>query len=73
MTKGTETVLREALNLAPLERAELIEGLFHSFEKTDTESEALWIKEAEARIDAHNAGRISSDSAEEIFRRLGNL
>ena len=70
MTKGTEAVLKQALGLGPEERAELIEGIFLSLDDVSAQHDDLWISEAEARIDAYATGRISADSAEEVFRRL---
>jgi putative addiction module component (TIGR02574 family) len=67
----TQTVLKQALSLAPVERAELIEELFHSFDKArDDAVDTRWAKEAEARLDAHDTGHISSDSAEAVFKRI---
>ena len=66
MTKRAETVLKRALDLPPGERAELIEGLFRCFDTQASSREALWVKEAESRIDAYEAGKISAVSAEEI-------
>ena len=71
MTTATETVLKEALSLKPVERAQLIEELFHSFDKApDAAADILWAKEAETRLDAYDAGHISSDSAEAVFERI---
>ncbi len=64
MTAATETVLKQALSLKPVERAQLIEELFHSFDKApDDAVDTLWAEEAEARLDACDAGHISADSA----------
>ena len=71
MTTTTQTVLKQALHLNPVERAELIEELFHSFDKArDGASDAHWAEEAEARLDAHDAGHIHSNSAEAVFERI---
>ena len=34
MTTATQTILKEALRLKPVERAKLIDELFHSFDKS---------------------------------------
>lgn len=71
MTTATRTLLKQALSLNPVERAELIEELFHSFDKThDKKIDALWAEEAESRIDAHDAGHLSADSAKAVFERI---
>ena len=71
MTTATKNILDQALNLNPAERAELIEELLHSFDRAGTaEIDALWAEEAESRIDAHDAGKISSDTAQAVFDRI---
>jgi putative addiction module component (TIGR02574 family) len=71
MTAETETLLKQALSLKPVERAQLIEELFHSFDKAhDDVLDTRWAEEAEARLDAYEAGHISADSAEKVFERI---
>ena len=71
MTTATQSILKQALNLNPVERAELIEELFHSFDKVhDDKIDRLWANESEARIDAYEAGKINSDSAKAVFERI---
>ena len=71
MTSTTQTIFEQALRLNPVERAELIDELFHSFDKShDERIDALWAAESEARIDAFDAGQIESDSAEAVFERI---
>jgi putative addiction module component (TIGR02574 family) len=71
MTTATKAILKQALNLSPVERAELIEKLFQSFDKApDTKIDALWADESESRIDAYDAGQIAADSAKAVFERI---
>ena len=71
MTTATQSILKQALNLNPVERAELIEELFHSFDKAHNDKiDSLWANESEARIDAYEAGKINSDSAKAVFERI---
>lgn len=71
MTTSTQAILKQALSLDPVERAELIEKLFHSFDKTsDSNVDALWADEAESRINAYDAGQICADSAKMVFERI---
>ncbi len=71
MTTATQAILKQALSLDPVERAELIEELFHSFDKApDRKIDALWTDEAESRIDAYDAGQICADSAKAAFERI---
>ena len=71
MTTATQSILKQALNLNPVERAELIEELFHSFDRAhDDKTDRLWADESESRIDAYDAGKITSDSAKAVFERI---
>ena len=71
MSIATEHILNDALNLPPVERAELIERLFQSFDRTnDHRVDAAWAKEIESRIDLYDNGRISASPAEDVFARI---
>ena len=71
MTTATQAILKQALSLDPVERAELIEELFHSFDKApDRKIDALWAEESESRINAYDAGQICADSAKTVFGRI---
>lgn len=71
MTTATQSILQQALRLKPVERAELIDELFHSFDKShDERIDALWAAESESRIDAFDTGQIDADSAEAVFERI---
>jgi len=64
-------VLQDALNLTPIERAELIDGLLHSFDPSPDQTHVdAWKAEAESRIDAFEAGLLTDDSAEAMFERI---
>ena len=66
---ATNSVFNEALTLGPSERAELIDKLIASLNKSDHEIEKLWAKEAEDRIDAYDQGKIKSISLEEVLKK----
>lgn len=71
MTTATQTVLEQALRLDPVERAELIEAVYRSFRpSSDARRDDAWAAEAESRIDAHDAGKLSADSAENVLARM---
>lgn len=71
MTTASQKLLKQALSLTPVERAQLIEELFHSFDKvSDDKIDALWADEAESRIDAYDGGQIAADSAKAVFGRI---
>lgn len=70
MTKS-EKILKEALDLSPIERAELIEYLLSSFEfPARKEIDRLWAAEAEERIDAYEQGKIKSIPVKKVFEKL---
>ena len=71
MITKSEQILQDALELLPVERAELAEKLLASFIlPTDKNIDALWAKEAEDRIDAYEEGKINSLSAKKVFDKL---
>jgi putative addiction module component (TIGR02574 family) len=71
MTPQGEQTLREVLNLAPMERAELVERILASFEfPARKDIDAAWAQEAEDRIDAFGRGEIGSSPAGQVFREI---
>jgi putative addiction module component (TIGR02574 family) len=66
-----QQVLSEALKLPTIERAELIDELFLSFDATErSRLDQLWAAEAESRIDAHERGEFAAIPADTVFARL---
>lgn len=66
-----EEILAKALELSPMERAELIENLLSSFEfSSRKERDALWAQEAENRIDAFERGDIAAIPAKNVFEEI---
>lgn len=66
-----QQVLTDALALPPIERAELIEELFLSFDQSSRKRfDQLWAAEAESRIDAFERGEFAAIPAEEVFAKL---
>lgn len=71
MTPESEQILREALDLPPVDRAELVEQILASFEfPARKDIDAAWGREAEDRIDAYERGEIGSSPAGEVFREI---
>jgi putative addiction module component (TIGR02574 family) len=67
----TEQILQDALELPPVERAELAENLLKSFLlPLNKKIDALWADEAEDRIDAFENGHLNSISAKKVFDKL---
>jgi hypothetical protein len=54
----TNNILKEALALSPSQKAELIDRLLSSLDKTDQEVDELWAKAVEDRINAYDRGKI---------------
>lgn len=71
MSKDAEKILKEALNLPPDDRAEVLERLLATFqEPPDRELDKLWAQAAEDRLAAYDRGELGSVSAEEVFARI---
>jgi len=72
MSEKIEKVFAEALELPPVERAELVEKLLSSFEFTSRKTiDALWANEVEARIEAYEKGEITAVPAKDVFENIG--
>ncbi len=71
MSVQGQQVLKEALELPPTERAELIERLFRSFEVPASDGvDRLWAEECEQRIDAYEAGQTRAVGAKLVFEGI---
>ena len=62
-------ILKETLTLPPSEKAELIDKLISSLDKTDEEIKKLWANEAESRIDAYEQGKIKAITLREVLEK----
>ncbi|RPJ86559.1 MAG: addiction module protein [Acidobacteria bacterium] len=63
-------ILEEARRLEPVERAELLEQLFATFETTDPAVDAVWASEVEDRLAAYRAGKIEATPFDEVLDRV---
>lgn len=71
MASDAQQILRDALKLSPIERAELIEKILASFSFPERQNiDELWATEVEDRIDAYEAGRLKSKPISEVFSRI---
>ncbi len=72
MTVNAENIYKEAINLNPIDKAELIDRLFKSFlsEKNIEKNELEWKKEVVRRRKAFDNGDIPADTIENVFNRL---
>jgi putative addiction module component (TIGR02574 family) len=64
-----KNILKEALNLKPSEKAELVDKLLSSLDKPEKEIDELWAKEAEDRIDAYDRGEIKAVTLQEVLEK----
>jgi putative addiction module component (TIGR02574 family) len=71
MTPQSQQILREALGLPPIDRAELVEQILASFEfPARQDIDAAWAQEAEDRIGAYERGELGSSPAGEVFKDI---
>lgn len=74
MTYQTQQILKKALDLPPIERAELVEKVFDSFNGSQKNNfDRLWAREAELRIDAFEKGKLKAVSAKKVFQKIERL
>jgi putative addiction module component (TIGR02574 family) len=71
MTPQSQQILRDALDLPPIDRAELVERILASFEfPARRDIDAAWAQEVEERIDAYERGQIGTAPAEDVFKEI---
>jgi putative addiction module component (TIGR02574 family) len=71
LTAKAEQVLKVALELPPVDRAELIERLFRSFDSSpDRYVDKVWAEEIESRIDGYDQGKIRVSAAQDVLARI---
>ncbi len=67
MKSTLEDLLREALDLPPIERAALVDRLLTSLDQPDEAVDTVWRKEIAARLRAYKSGAVATVSAEDIL------
>ena len=67
MNAEARQLLDKAMHLPVLDRAAVAEKLLSSLDTPDPAIDALWAKEAEARIDAYERGEMGTVSVEDVF------
>jgi len=65
----TKELLKEALQLRPVERLRLIELLTKSLDKPNPIIEQIWAEEAEKRYEALKAGKVKTIPLNEIVQK----
>lgn len=69
--QSKKEVLAEAMNLPPIERAQLIEELLSSFDFPERERlDKLWAAESESRITAYERGELAATPLESVFEKI---
>ncbi len=67
MRPESKDVLREALELPPIERAALVDQLLTSLDKPDQAIDETWRKEIAARLRAYRSGTAQTIAAEDVL------
>jgi putative addiction module component (TIGR02574 family) len=67
MNPKSEELLKEVLELSPIERAAMIDRLITSLDKPDDAIDKAWRKEIGTRLRAHRSGAAVSIPAEGIL------
>ncbi len=65
----SKILLKEALQLRPAERLQLIEWLTQSLDKPDDKIDRIWADEVEKRYQALKEGKINTIPLNEIIQR----
>ena len=69
MTDHINHILKEAMDLSPAEKAELVTSLLSSLDEPNRNIDALWQKESEGRVDAYKKGEIKAKSLQEVLAK----
>jgi putative addiction module component (TIGR02574 family) len=69
MNNSAQHVTHQALDLSVADRIALAEQLLMSLDRPDAELDALWAVESEKRLDAYEAGAITTSSLERVFSK----
>lgn len=71
MIISKEKLFNEAINLSPMEKAQLVELILSSFNfQGRKDIDSAWVKEAEARLQAVKNGEMEKISMEDVFSSL---
>lgn len=69
MSKSSNAVLQQALELSAIEKAQLIEGLLVSLDTPDSTLDKVWAAEADARVANFEQGKIETSSAKSVLNK----
>lgn len=71
MVTNVRHLYDQALQLGPIERAELVNAILSSFMPPDASIEDAWRREAASRLRAWKAGEIRDEPLSEVMDRIG--
>lgn len=69
MTQVNRNIVEDALSLSTNERVELVEKLLESLDAPNAELNAIWAREADARIEAYEKKQLNSKPLSEVLRK----
>ena len=69
MATNTEQILKKALELSSIDRANLVDKLLSSLDQPDKAIDEIWRREIENRIAAYKAGSAETVSIEEVLAK----
>ncbi len=69
MSTKTKEILNQALGLPPVEKARLVDCLLSSLDKPDEAIDNLWREEVEKRLEAYQAGKLTSVSLQQVLSK----
>lgn len=62
-------ILEQAISLQPIQKAELVDSLISSLDKSNPDLDLLWANEAESRLSAYKSGELKSVSLNEVLSK----
>jgi putative addiction module component (TIGR02574 family) len=69
MTDATKLLAKQARDLTPAERLELVDDLLTSLDESDPSIDRMWAKEAEDRLAAYRRGEIKAIPLQEVLAK----
>ncbi len=69
MLNTVDSILHKALELSPVERADVAERLLFSLDKPDSTIDELWAKEADLRVALYEKGKLKTATFEDVFAK----
>jgi len=69
MSDAANIILDKALELSPVERADVAEKLLVSLDLPDSAIDKLWAEEADRRVEAFKKGDLETVSADDVFAK----